>query len=82
MELKSNLSPSAVLATALCAVMLVACSKATETGPAVPTLPEVTPDYRTEMAPIFQVQQPVAEAPQHDERAQLGRVLFLSLIHI
>ena len=54
-ELKSNLNPSVVLAAALCAVMLVACSKATETGPAVPTLPEVTPDYRTEMAPIFQV---------------------------
>ena len=75
-ELKSNLNPSVVLAAALCAVMLVACSKATETEPAVPTLPEVTPDYRTEMAPIFQVQQPVEEGPHHDERAQLGRVLF------
>ena len=76
MELKSNLNPSVVLATALCAVMLVACSKATKTGPVVPTLPEVTPDYRTEMALIFQVQQPVEEAPHHDERAQLGRILF------
>ena len=77
MELRRIWTPTTMVTVALCGILMVACTKESDRGLHEPTLPEVTPDYRTEIAPIFQFSfPPVEEAPHHDERAQLGRVLF------
>ena len=60
----------------LCAVAIVSCTKVITGEPQRPVLPEIAPDYRTEMAPIFEVQTGIEEGPNLNERAQLGRVLF------
>ena len=79
MEPKLTLIPSKSLFMALCAVVAVAvvsCTKVITGEPQRPVLPETAPDYRTEMAPIFEVQTGIEEGPNLNERAQLGRVLF------
>ena len=67
------------LALALIGLALTwgACSADELTGPARPHLPGVTPEYRTQVAPVFGIDAPSEwEAPTYNERAQLGRVLF------
>ena len=76
MEPKFNLIPSKSLLVALCAMAIVSCAKVITSEPQRPVLPETAPDYRTEMAPIFEVQTGIEEGPNLNERAQLGRVLF------
>ena len=76
MEPKLKLIPSRSLLVALCAVAVVSCTKVITGEPQRPVLPETAPDYRTEMAPIFEVQTGIEEGPNLNERAQLGRVLF------
>ena len=59
------------------ALLVVACTPSERLEPLRPSLPEVTPSYRTEVDPIFGIQFPSElEAPNHDQRAELGRVLF------
>lgn len=76
MEPKLTLIPSKSLLMALFAVAVVSCTKVITGEPQRPVLPETAPDYRTEMAPIFEVQTGIEEGPNLNERAQLGRVLF------
>lgn len=53
------------------------CSPSETSQPLRPVLPEMTPDYRTEVGQLFGVQFPSAfDDPQFDARAELGRVLF------
>ena len=76
--MKALLTPLHVFVLLLTtAVLVVACTPSEDLGPLRPTLPEVTPSYRTEVDPIFGIQFPSElEAPNHDQRAELGRVLF------
>ncbi|RPG81404.1 MAG: hypothetical protein CBC74_003840 [Crocinitomicaceae bacterium TMED114] len=76
MEPILNLISSRSLFVALCAMAVVSCTKVITGEPQRPILPQTAPDYRTEVAPIFDVQTGIEEGPNLNERAQLGRVLF------
>ena len=57
--------------------MISSCTPESNAGPRHPVLPEVTPEYRAEVAQVFGIEFPShGDAPLYDERAQLGRVLF------
>jgi cytochrome c peroxidase len=72
----TSLSHFALLSVVL-ATYWVGCSTLEESGPSRPVLPETAPEYRTEVAQIFDVVFPTAqEDPLFNQKAQLGRVLF------
>jgi cytochrome c peroxidase len=58
-------------------VLVASCAKDEGRMMDQPTLPDVTPAYRSETPQIFGISFPSEfEAPRFDDRAQLGRVLF------